>query len=94
MGKPVIPFNLSSVQGHELKYIRKAVEIGCVAGDQKFSRKCQEFLKGITGCRHALVTTSCTHALAAFLYGQLEKWRESQAKRRAIWERYDAGLVE
>jgi dTDP-4-amino-4,6-dideoxygalactose transaminase len=30
--------------------------------------------------------------LAAFLYGQLEKWREIQAKRRAIWERYDAGL--
>jgi len=63
MGKPVIPFNLSSAQGHELKYIRKALEIGCVAGDQKFSRKCQEFLKGITGCRHALVTTSCTHGL-------------------------------
>ena len=63
MGKPVIPFNLSSAQGHELKYIRKALEIGCVAGDQKFSRKCQDFLKGITGCRHALLTTSCTHAL-------------------------------
>ena len=26
--------------------------------------------------------------LAAFLYGQLEKWQEIQAKRRAIWERY------
>jgi dTDP-4-amino-4,6-dideoxygalactose transaminase len=32
--------------------------------------------------------------LAAFLYGQLEKWREIQAKRRAIWERYDMELVE
>ena len=32
--------------------------------------------------------------LAAFLYGQLEKWREIQAKRRAIWERYDAELVD
>ena len=32
--------------------------------------------------------------LAAFLYGQLEKWREIQAKRRAIWERYDAVLVD
>jgi dTDP-4-amino-4,6-dideoxygalactose transaminase len=30
--------------------------------------------------------------LAAFLYGQLEKWKEIQAKRRAIWERYDAEL--
>lgn len=32
--------------------------------------------------------------LAAFLYGQLEKWREIQAKRRAIWERYDTELAD
>jgi len=32
--------------------------------------------------------------LAAFLYGQLEKWREIQAKRQAIWERYDAELAD
>lgn len=32
--------------------------------------------------------------LAAFLYGQLEKWREIQAKRRAIWEKYDAELAD
>jgi dTDP-4-amino-4,6-dideoxygalactose transaminase len=32
--------------------------------------------------------------LAAFLYGQLEKWREIQAKRRAIWKRYDAELAD
>ncbi|MDA0349563.1 MAG: DegT/DnrJ/EryC1/StrS family aminotransferase [Verrucomicrobia bacterium] len=31
--------------------------------------------------------------LAAFLYGQLDKWQEIQAKRRAIWERYDAELA-
>lgn len=30
--------------------------------------------------------------LAAFLYGQLEVWREVQARRRKIWERYDAEL--
>ena len=30
--------------------------------------------------------------LAAFLYGQLEKWEEIQAKRRMIWERYDTEL--
>ena len=30
--------------------------------------------------------------LAAFLYGQLEVWRTVQAKRRAIWERYDEAL--
>ena len=32
--------------------------------------------------------------LAAFLYVQLEKWREIHAKRRAIWERYDAELLD
>lgn len=30
--------------------------------------------------------------LAAFLYGQLEQWETIQAKRKAIWERYDAAL--
>jgi len=30
--------------------------------------------------------------LAAFLYGQLEQWENIQAKRQAIWERYDDAL--
>ena len=30
--------------------------------------------------------------LAAFLYGQLEVWRQIQEKRRSIWLRYDAEL--
>jgi dTDP-4-amino-4,6-dideoxygalactose transaminase len=32
--------------------------------------------------------------LAAFLYGQLEQWENIQAKRKAIWERYDEALSE
>ncbi len=32
--------------------------------------------------------------LAAFLYGQLEVWRDVQAKRRALWKRYDAALAD
>jgi dTDP-4-amino-4,6-dideoxygalactose transaminase len=59
----MIPFNRSSLQGVELDYIAETLRIGQVAGDQKFSRKCQDLLKSVTGCRHALVTTSCTHAL-------------------------------
>jgi dTDP-4-amino-4,6-dideoxygalactose transaminase len=58
-----IPFNRSSSQGAELEYISEALRIGQVAGDQTFSRKCQELLQVVTGCRQALVTTSCTHAL-------------------------------
>jgi dTDP-4-amino-4,6-dideoxygalactose transaminase len=30
--------------------------------------------------------------LAAFLFGQLEQWQGIQAKRKAIWERYDEAL--
>jgi dTDP-4-amino-4,6-dideoxygalactose transaminase len=32
--------------------------------------------------------------LAAFLYGQLEAWEQIQRKRRAVWERYHANLVD
>jgi dTDP-4-amino-4,6-dideoxygalactose transaminase len=32
--------------------------------------------------------------LAAFLFAQLEKWLETQAKRRALWQRYNDGLNE
>lgn len=32
--------------------------------------------------------------LAAFLFAQLERWPTIQAKRQAIWERYQAGLSE
>ncbi len=32
--------------------------------------------------------------LAAFLFGQLEKWKEIQAKRRAIWSLYESELTE
>lgn len=65
----MIPFNRSSLQGRELDYIHDTIGIGQVAGDQTFSRKSQTLLKDVIGCRRALVTTSCTHALemAAFL---------------------------
>jgi dTDP-4-amino-4,6-dideoxygalactose transaminase len=32
--------------------------------------------------------------LAAFLYGQLEQWEAVQARRRRIWEYYDAALAD
>lgn len=58
-----IPFNRSSLQGRELEYIFKAMSIGQIAGDQFFSRKCEELLKTVVGVERALLTTSCTHAL-------------------------------
>lgn len=64
-----IPFNRSATQGRELEYIQASLEIGQIAGDQSFSRRCQRLLEQAIGCGRALVTTSCTHALemAAFL---------------------------
>jgi dTDP-4-amino-4,6-dideoxygalactose transaminase len=59
----LIPFNRSSLQGRELDYIHETIDVGQVAGDQMFSRKCQELLEKALGVRKALVTTSCTHAL-------------------------------
>jgi dTDP-4-amino-4,6-dideoxygalactose transaminase len=66
-----IPFNRSSLQGRELEYIFDTIRIGQVAGDQTYSRKCQQLLREVIGARSALVTTSCTHALemAAILLG-------------------------
>jgi dTDP-4-amino-4,6-dideoxygalactose transaminase len=58
-----IPFNRSSLQGREMDYIRQAMRSGQIAGDQTFSKKCEKLLEKLTGCRRALLTTSCTHAL-------------------------------
>jgi len=58
-----IPFNRSAAEGRELEYIAKAIGYGQIAGDQQYSRKCQKLLEEALGIGHALVTTSCTHAL-------------------------------
>jgi len=58
-----IPFNRSSLAGRELEYITQTTANGQIAGDQAFSKKCQALLEQTLGVRHALVTTSCTHAL-------------------------------
>lgn len=60
---PLLPFNRSSLQGHELEYIRQTITAGQIAGDQTFSRQCHSLLEQALGVKRALVTTSCTHAL-------------------------------
>jgi dTDP-4-amino-4,6-dideoxygalactose transaminase len=58
-----IPFNQSSLMGHELEYIAEAMRSGQIAGDQTFSRRCQQLLEETLGLPKCLVTSSCTHAL-------------------------------
>jgi dTDP-4-amino-4,6-dideoxygalactose transaminase len=58
-----IPFNRPYVSGKEFAYIHQAVENGHLSGNGPFSKRCQALLEEITGCRRALLTTSCTDAL-------------------------------
>jgi dTDP-4-amino-4,6-dideoxygalactose transaminase len=58
-----IPFNRSSLVGRELEYIFSTMAIGQIAGDQTFTKKCHALLERLLGVPHALLTTSCTHAL-------------------------------
>lgn len=66
-----IPFNRSSLEGRELEYIFDTIRCGQVAGDQTYSKKCQQLLRDVLGVKCVLVTTSCTHAIemAALLLG-------------------------
>jgi dTDP-4-amino-4,6-dideoxygalactose transaminase len=58
-----IPFNRASLLGHELDFVRKAVENGHISGDGPFTRRCEELLESELGPARVLLTTSCTHAL-------------------------------
>jgi len=46
-----------------LQYIAETLSLGQIAGDQVFTRRCEEMLQRFTGAGRALLTTSCTHAL-------------------------------
>lgn len=58
-----IPFNRSAVVGREYEYINETMAVGQIAGDQRFTRRCQQLLEQVLGTGKALLTTSCTHAL-------------------------------
>jgi len=58
-----IPFNRASLLGHELDFVRQAVDNGHISGDGPFTRRCEELLETELGVARALLTTSCTHAL-------------------------------
>ncbi|MGE3173356.1 MAG: dTDP-4-amino-4,6-dideoxygalactose transaminase [Planctomycetota bacterium] len=62
-GSYQVPFNRPSFVGHELDYIRQAMERMHISGDGPFTARAHELLRQATGAPHALLTTSCTHAL-------------------------------
>lgn len=66
-----VPFNRPFLTGQELEHISAAHELGHLAGDGAYTRKCAEWLESQTGASKALLTHSCTAALemSAMLLG-------------------------
>lgn len=67
----MIDFNIPPYVGTEEKYIREAIQNRKLCGDGIFTKRCSQWMEETLSVRHALLTTSCTHALemAAILTG-------------------------
>lgn len=59
----MIPFNKPSLTGNEEQYILESIRSSKISGDGEFTQKCQQWFVEKLGCKKALLTTSCTHAL-------------------------------
>lgn len=59
----MIPFTRPGLLDAALPRIQEALASGKLSGDGPFCRRAEQLLEQIVGCRRALVTTSCTHAL-------------------------------
>lgn len=59
----IIPFNNPQPLGRENDYIAVAANSGNLSGDGPFTEKCKSFIENNFNVNHALLTTSCTHAL-------------------------------
>lgn len=58
-----IPFNKPAAVGAELANIADALARGHLSGDGYYTQRCHQWLEQRLGCRHALLTHSCTGAL-------------------------------
>jgi len=59
----VIIFNRPPFTGNEEKYLIQSMKSLKISGDGEFSRRCHRWFEERLGCKKALLTTSCTHAL-------------------------------
>jgi dTDP-4-amino-4,6-dideoxygalactose transaminase len=59
----VIPFNRPYLTGRELAYIQQAAAAAQLAGNGRFTKRCQSWLEERLGAPRALLTHSCTAAL-------------------------------
>ncbi|MDB6169786.1 MAG: DegT/DnrJ/EryC1/StrS aminotransferase [Verrucomicrobia bacterium] len=58
-----IPFNKPYLTGRETAYLQQAFANLQFAGDGPFTRSSSKAIEELLGCRRALLTPSCTHAL-------------------------------
>ena len=58
-----IPFNRPAISEHDCSLIEEAINGGHSAGNGPFTKNAEDLLRGQIGVNHALLTTSCTHAL-------------------------------
>jgi dTDP-4-amino-4,6-dideoxygalactose transaminase len=59
----VIPFNIPAKTGHELAYIKAALNHHTMSGNGKYTQLCERWFENHFKCAKALLVTSCTHAL-------------------------------
>lgn len=59
----MIQFNIPPHLGSEEGYISQAIANRKICGDGQFTKSSNKWLEEKTGCKKALLTTSCTHAL-------------------------------
>lgn len=59
----MIPFSRPTHTGNEDRYVLEAVHGEKLSGDGRFAAACHEWFEAQLGCRRALLTPSCTHAL-------------------------------
>jgi len=59
----MIPFNKPPYTGNEDKHVLAAMHSAKISGDGEYGRRCQIWFEQQLGCRKALLTPSCTHAL-------------------------------
>ena len=58
-----ITFNIPPFFGTEINYIKDAILSQHISGDGKFTQQCRSWIQDKFQIAHALLTTSCTHAL-------------------------------
>ncbi|RMI00369.1 dTDP-4-amino-4,6-dideoxygalactose transaminase [Stutzerimonas nitrititolerans] len=59
----MIPFNKPPYTGNEVQHVLAAMRSEKISGDGVYGKLCQTWFEKRLGCRKALLTPSCTHAL-------------------------------